>query len=125
MKINHLPEFSKRKNRPEYSQDGALRAVWKEASSNEETVGILTELLQLLLRAVADDPQGLRKVQAEQLHKAFGVNLVVRVPDGNGESTGAGNVHKVLNVTDAAQSNPKFPHKKWPPKAVQKVRFRI
>ena len=102
MKINHLPEFSKRKNRPEYSQDGALRAVWKEASSNEETAGILTELLQLLLRAVADDPQGLRKVQAEQLHEAVGIDLIVVIPDRDGKGAGGCDIHEILNILDAA-----------------------
>ena len=57
------------KNRPEYSQGGALRALF----SSQETLGFLEEAAEFLFRAFRVDENGSGEPQAENFHKAFSV----------------------------------------------------
>jgi len=80
----------------------------------QETVQGTFQLVQLLLSAVADHPEGMGEVQAEQLHEGVCIDLVVIIPDQHRIRAGSSKGNELLNILDAAQSDPKFPHKSIP-----------
>ena len=89
----------------------------------QETLCIAHEDFQFRFCAVSYNPQRTGEVQAEQLHEALGVDLVVFVTNGDGEATGGGQCHEILNILNASQPDLKFSHKSAPLNLYKKTFF--
>jgi len=116
----HLQRCRCVKTRPEYSQGGAARAL----VIYQKPPGFLTELPEFLLGTLRCGDELLGEVQAEHFHEALSVDPVMVVADQNGEGTGGGKIHKILNVLNRTQPYLEFPHKKSS-RTVQKYVYRV
>ncbi len=87
--------FAKR-NRPEYSQDGATRA---EIKLSQKSGGSLLKPKALILGAVGPDLHRLAEIQAKHAHKAFCIDPGSVITHQNSERLDGGNLHKILHVS--------------------------
>ena len=81
------------------------------------------EAFQFRFRAVCHNPQGTGEIQTEELHEALGIDLVVLIPDSDGEGMGSGQCHEILNILHASQPDLEFSHKSAPLNLYKKTFF--
>lgn len=89
----------------------------------QKTLSVAHEAFQFRFCTVGNDPQRLGEIQTEQLHETLGVDLVVFIPDSDGEGAGSSQCNKILNVLDAAKPDLEFSHKSAPLNLYKKAFF--
>ena len=91
-----------KRNRPEYSQDGAARANVK---LGQIFSGGGPEPGAFFLGAVGADVDRLAEIQAEHTHEAFGVDQGAAVAGYHPEGLDGGDLHKSLNFCKGTQND--------------------
>ena len=100
--------------RPEYSQDGATRAILiRMPLIDGETAGIPLEQMVFCFVALRADPQRLTDIQREHLHKVFAVYLVLMVGNHDREGTSGCDADEILHILRGSQLNSEL-HKTYP-----------
>ena len=70
--------------------------------------------LAFLFGALGQHPDGIAEIQTEQLHKAFAIDLIAGIPEGDGVGATGGKIHKGLHILHTTEPNLKFLHKCTP-----------
>jgi hypothetical protein len=77
---------------------------------DQEPVCIHAELAVILIAALKCSSKRFPEVQTEHFHKAFGIDLMLRVAHTDGKAAGGSQGNKVQNILNRQQFDRNFPH---------------